>query len=116
MKGLGAGWIADHGRTGCVFKSQFLCVLIEIGNIPADKEGTLDHLMRSRDGSANTTPGLTCRVWVFVILPLLIQVGLLRCNDLAGLEQECFNLGNECMDSAAGNDQPRPVRISSRCS
>jgi len=116
MKSLGGGWIADHGTTSGVFKSQFPCVLIEIGSISADKEGMLDRIMRSYDGSANTTPGFTCRVWVFMILPLLIQAGLLRCNDLAGLQQECFGYGNEYMSSAARNDQPRPVRVSSRCS
>lgn len=41
MKGIGAGWIADHGYTGCVFKSQFLCVLIEIGNNSGTKQGRL---------------------------------------------------------------------------
>lgn len=116
MKNLGGGWIADHGSTGGVFKSQFLCVLVEIGSIPADKEGTLDQIIRSRDCSANTTPGFTCRVWVFVILPLLVQFGLLRCNDLADLQQEYFDFGNAHMNSAASNDQPRPVEVSSRCS
>lgn len=115
MRNLGAGWIAEHGSNGGVFKSQLLCVLVEIGSIPSDKEGTLDQIMRSVDGSANTIPGLTCRVWVFTILPLLIQAGLLRCNDLAGLQQECFNYGNSEMTSAASNEQPRSVSISSRC-
>lgn len=59
--------------------------------------------------------GVTCRVWVLRIIPLLIQAGLLRCNDLAGL-QECFDYGNACMNTAAANFQPRPVRVSSRCS
>jgi hypothetical protein len=116
MKSIGGGWIANHGSTGGVFKSQFLCVLIEIGSISADKEGTLDRIMKSYDSSANTIPGLTCRFWVFMILPLLIQAGLLRCDDLVGLQQECFGYGNECMSSAANNDQPRPVKVSSRCS
>ena len=115
MKNLGPGWIADHGTTSGVFKSQFLCVLIEIGTISADNEGTLDRIMRSYDDTANTIPGFTCRVWVLMILPHLIQLGLLRCSDLAGLEQECFIFGNECMNAAAGNDQPRPVRVSRRC-
>lgn len=116
MRNLGAGWIADHESTGGVFKSLFLCVLIEIGSIPAEKEGTLDQIMRTLDGSANSIPGFTCRVWVLTILPLLIQAGLLRCDDLAGLQQECFDYGNTCMTSAGNNDQPRPVKVSSRCS
>lgn len=28
IKNLGAGWIADHGRTGALFKSAFLCCVI----------------------------------------------------------------------------------------
>lgn len=97
-------------------KSQFLCVLIEIGSIPADQEGTLDQIMRSLDGSANSIPGFTCRVWVLRILSLLIQVELLCCNDLSGLQEDYLNLGNACMVTAADNDQPRPVKVSSRCS
>lgn len=116
MKGLGSGWIADHGSTRGVFKSQFLCVLIEIGRIPADKEGTLDQVIRSRDGSANDIPGMTCRVWLFTILPFLVQSGLVRCNDLQGLQQECFDFGNANMASAARNEQPRPVTVSNLCS
>jgi hypothetical protein len=115
MRNLGGGWIADHASTGGVFKSQFLCVLIEVGSIPASKEGALDQVMRSYDGSANNIPGFTCRVWIFKILQLLIEARLLRCNDLAGLQQECFNHGNACMRSATENDQPRPVRVSSLC-
>lgn len=116
VRNLGSGWIAGHGSAGGVFKSQFLCVLIEVGSIPADKEGTLDQTMKSLDGSVNTIPGLTCRVWIFMILPLLIQAGLLQCNDLAGLQQECCDFGNAHMTSSASNDQPRPVEISNRCS
>ena len=116
VKNLGSGWIADHGTTGGMMKEQFLCVLIEIGSLPADKEETLDRIMRSHDGLANSTPGITCRVWLFVILSLLIQDGLLHCNDLVALQQECFDFGNASMTSAANNNQPRPVKVSSRCS
>lgn len=116
MTNIGPGWIADHGTTRGVFKSNFLCVIIEIGGIPAAQEGTLDQIMRSHDDSANDAPGFTCRVWVLTIITRLIQAGLLRCEDLAALEQECFDFGNACMVLAARNDQPRPVVVSSRCS
>lgn len=115
IKNIHTGWIADHEPTGGVFKSLFLCVLIEIGSIPADKEEKLDQIMKSLDKSLKDISGITCRVWIFTILPLLIQAGLLRCNDLESLQQECFNWGNAYMDSAASNDQPRPVRVSSQC-
>ncbi|EFY88763.1 hypothetical protein MAC_05198 [Metarhizium acridum CQMa 102] len=50
------------------FKSNFLCVLIEIANVPLGKHGPLDQIMRSRDGDVNSIPGVTCRVWLMVIL------------------------------------------------
>ena len=72
MRNLGSGWIADHGNTDGVFKSLFLCVLIEIGSIHVDKGGILDQIMRSYDSTANSTPGFSCRVWIFMILKFLI--------------------------------------------
>ncbi|MCJ1469414.1 hypothetical protein MMC07_008047 [Pseudocyphellaria aurata] len=116
VKNIGDGWIADHGSKSGMFKSHLLCVLIEIGSIPVNKEGTLDQIMRSLDGSVNSIPGITCRVWLWRIVRLLIQAGLLHCDDLAGLQQECIDYGNACQGSAAANEQPRPVRVSSRCS
>lgn len=62
MRGLVGGWIADHGSTAGVFKSQFLGVLIEIGSIPEDEEATLDQIMRSHDSDAKNIPRFTCQV------------------------------------------------------
>ncbi|RMZ78775.1 hypothetical protein DV738_g3676, partial [Chaetothyriales sp. CBS 135597] len=113
IKNMGSGWITDHAHTGGALKSQFLCVYVQIGSIPADKEGQLDQLVRSYDGSINTIPGITCRVWIFLVVQRLVEAGLLRCHDLASLERECLAFGNECSSSALKNDQPRPIKVSS---
>ncbi|RMD41076.1 hypothetical protein DV735_g4052, partial [Chaetothyriales sp. CBS 134920] len=98
IKGLGGGWIADHGRTGGVFKSQFLCVLIQIGSIPAEKEARFDQLARSYDGSINTTPGITCRtssataVIVPTTPPLTVSFSQLAA-DVRAFQQQLAELG-----------------------
>ncbi|KAI9759964.1 MAG: hypothetical protein M4579_001997 [Chaenotheca gracillima] len=116
LRNLGSGWITDHGESRGLFKSQLLCVVIEIGSIPEDKEKLLDQIMRTYDHSANDIPNVTCRVWIFITLQLLVQNGLLKCDDLEALQQECLDFGNHYMRSAASNDQPRPVVVSKLCS
>jgi hypothetical protein len=81
--------------TGGVFKSNFLCVLVQIASIPADEEQRLDQLMRTYDGNVNSIPGVACRVWLFRILEVLVQGGLVRCADLQALEAECMDCGNQ---------------------
>jgi hypothetical protein len=116
VKNIGSGWVPDHGPTGGVFKSNFLCVVIEIATIPPNKEQLLDQLMKTYDHNLNDTQGITCRVWVMKILALLVQHGLAACSDLPGLQAECFNFGNQHMATAVSNDQPRPVVVSIKCS
>ena len=115
MTNVSRGWIAGHGTTGGVFKSIFLCVLIQIGSIPAVREEEFDRIMRSYDDTVNSIPGVTCRVWIFTILPHLIEAGLLHCEDLDALQKECFDFGNAQAMSAVDNKQPRPVMVSSTC-
>ncbi|KKK20528.1 hypothetical protein P175DRAFT_0504931 [Aspergillus ochraceoroseus IBT 24754] len=115
MRNLGGGWIPDHGPTGGAFKSNFLCVLIEITNVPHVKHGLLDQIMRSRDGDVNSIPGITCRVWLMVILRELIRQGIVRCSNIDGLQQECMTFGNQYSQGAANNTQPRPVVRSALC-
>lgn len=112
---LNSGWIADHGATGGVFKSNFLCVVIQVASVPANKEQQLDQVMRRYDGNLNGIPNITCRVWVMEIMALLVQQGFVVCSDLPGLQTECFNFGNHYMSSAARNDQPRPVVVATKC-
>lgn len=115
LRSLGSGWITDHGPTGGVFKSQFLCVLIQIASIPAEEDQRLNQIMSTYDANVNSIPNVTCRVWLFKILELLVQQGLVGCNDLQSLQAECMDYGNQYIADAARNIQPRPVVVSSRC-
>jgi hypothetical protein len=111
-KNLGAGWITDHGETNGLFKSWLLCVVITIASIPEHKEQQLDRIMRTYDSSINSILGISCRVWIFEILKILVQQNLVRCNDLQALEVECKSFGNQHMHTAAANEQPRPTVVS----
>lgn len=115
MRNLGGGWIPDHGPTGGVFKSNFLCVLVQIATVAQAEHAQLDQIMRSRDRDVNSIPGVTCRVWLIVILQQLIQHGLVRCSSVDALVQECMDFGNQHSAEAASNMQPRPVVRSRIC-
>jgi hypothetical protein len=115
IQNLGSGWIPSHGETAGVFKSIFLCVLIQIATIPEKARNILDQLMRSHDGELYQIPGVTCRVWLLRILQKLIQHGLVRCSNPDALEQECMSFGNRFSLAAAENNQPRPVVRSRLC-
>ena len=115
MKNVGSGWIPDHGHTSGVFKSNFLCVLIQIAAIPEANHELLDQIMKSCDLDVNDIPGLTCRVWLLTILQDLIRHGLVRCSSVDGLQQECMTFGNKYSADAVRNVQPRPVVSSTLC-
>ncbi|KZF22516.1 hypothetical protein L228DRAFT_267914 [Xylona heveae TC161] len=115
IKQLGSGWITDHGRTGGVFKSNFLCVLIQIATVAEGAGGQLDQIMRSHDGNVNSIPGVTCRVWILKILEKLMQSVIVRCSNADALLQECMAIGNQHGPEAAENHQPRPVVKSNLC-
>ncbi|EFW17721.1 conserved hypothetical protein [Coccidioides posadasii str. Silveira] len=118
IKQQGSGWIADHGPTAGVFKSFLLVGLFRIADVPAGWEGHLDHTIRTYDSQLNT-PGVTCRVWVLWVLALLQkpingQI-ILKCDNLAALENEVKSWGNANAMGAANNVQPRPVAASTLC-
>lgn len=115
MKNLSSGWILHHGHTSGVFKSNFLCVLIQIAVVPEANHDLLDQIMKSRDRDVNDVPGVTCRVWVLIILQKLIRHGLVRCSSVDGLQEECMAFGNKYSADAAGSVQPRPVLSSTLC-
>ncbi|KAL2820954.1 hypothetical protein BDW59DRAFT_174288 [Aspergillus cavernicola] len=114
-KTLDDGWIPDHSWNSGIFKSDFLCVLIQIASVPQGKHGLLDQVMRSRDGDVNSIPGITCRVWLLVILQALVQQGIVHCGDIDAFQQDCMDFGNQHSDEAANNQQPRPVVRSRVC-
>ncbi|KAJ0421186.1 hypothetical protein BJY00DRAFT_312372 [Aspergillus carlsbadensis] len=110
VRGIGSGWIPDHGeRGGGVFKSNFLCVHVEIANVPSAQHALLDQIMRSHDADVNSIPGITRRVRLLTILEELAGAGLVRCGDIGALQEECMAFGNWYSDGAARNEQPRPV-------
>lgn len=115
MRNIGGGWIPDHGLTGGVFKSNFLCALIQIATVPEASRDSLDRIMRSHDGDVNTIPRVTCRVWVIKVLEKLIQQGVVRCSDADALQQECMAFRNQYSPGATINQQPRPVVRSRVC-
>ena len=123
VKNINNSWMTDHAWTGNIFKTNFLCVLIQIatlGDGDEEKEmSTLDLGIRSLDESVNEIPGVTCRVWLFVILERLAREGILRFGEglenVGLLERECMDFGNAVMGDAAANVQPRPVVVSRFC-
>jgi hypothetical protein len=116
MRNVGGGWIPDHGPTGgVVFKSNFLCALVQIATVLEASRDSLDRIMRCHDGDVNTIPGVTCRAWVIKVLEKLIQQGIVRCSDADALQQECMVFRNQYSPGAAINQQPRPVVRSTVC-
>ena len=103
----GGGWMLDVGPVGCVFKSSFLCVLIEIASIPMSMKSQLDQLITSRNVGSNETPGFNRIRGLFMIVDALRSTGMLRCESLEALEEECLALGNHHMLTCAKAEQPR---------
>lgn len=118
VKGLGAGWIADHGHTAGVFKSFLLVGLIKIANVPTGWEDYADQTIRTYDGDLNSG-GITCKTWLFKVLELLQKEekgrAVLKCKDLTALENEVNDWGNRFSFDAADDVQPRPVGASTIC-
>lgn len=71
--------------------------------------------MRSRDRDVSSIPGVTCSVWLVVILEVLIQAGVVHCSSVEALQQECMAFGNQYSAGAATNTQQRPVVRSRMC-
>lgn len=115
VKGLGEGWITDHGVSGCIFKSLFLCCLVRIGNIAVTREQELDQCIRSYDVTLNEIPHVTCKVWLFKVSAHLIGQGFVHCDSLEALEKECLAFGNMVRLEASRNVQPRPVADATTC-
>lgn len=124
-------WVTDHAWTGNIFKTNFLCVLIRIADLghgDGDDGERLDEGIHALDGCVNDIPGVTCRVWLFVVLERLVREGVWGLRDDIGdvdgggdglgllrLEKECMEFGNRVRQEAALNIQPRPVVVSRFC-
>lgn len=105
--------MAEHSWCSNIFKTSFLCVLVRIASVE-DSEKTRK-AVRELDASVNDIPGVTCRVWLFMILRRLGRLGVLGGGDgdwdarMKELQDECMSFGNEERIDAARNKQPRPV-------
>lgn len=99
----------------CSARHTFFDTCVIKFTVSTNEQELSDQLMKRYDGNLNGIPHVTCRVWVMKVLALLVQQGLAVCSDLPGLPTGCFNFGNQYMASAAGNHQPRPVVVSTKC-
>lgn len=119
VRGFAGNWLADHAIEAGVFKSFLLIGLCQIARIRLESMESVDSTFRTYDGQLNQIPGLTCRTWIFHVLELLRkpQEGsiLLKCDNLAALEQEVLDWSNANAQSAVSNKQPRPLYRSSLC-
>lgn len=113
-------WIGDHGPTGGVMKSLFLCAMVQIADIPPQAHAKLDEIMRSYDSSLNdyiiSLPGPTCRTWLMEVMKRLVDAGLVQCKGTVDeLQEECLEIGNRFSAETSENKQPRPVIKSKLC-
>lgn len=105
-------------------KEALLVCLVQIAVIPDGKEGFVNEVFRSLDGTLNEGE-ITCRTWILRVLEPLMRGGkgegegdgvkILGCESIEGLEREAKDLGNRYMDEANENVQPRPVEVSRVC-
>lgn len=65
--------------------------------------------MKEEDGNLNDIDGVTCRVWLFVILKRLMEQGIVRDLDVDKMQEECMAIGNGFSEDSARNVQPRPI-------
>lgn len=108
-------WEAAHGETQGVFKSPQLCALIYIATIQPDKKSDVDHIIKSLDAELNEYPGITCRVWVMMIVRLLVHKRFIHCPLADDLEDECMEIGNRHQIDIITGRQPRSVIKSQVC-
>ncbi|KAF2017861.1 hypothetical protein BU24DRAFT_490943 [Aaosphaeria arxii CBS 175.79] len=140
VKGIGQGWIANHGKSPRLHQSRyastrilyttkpethyfikqngvrifsgFLFVgLMQITSIPEDLKGYGVKKLRTYDNEINDREGITCRVWLFDVLKLL-QTPVDGVRIL-----ECENLGDleqEAMDLGKKHAQAAADNIQPR--
>lgn len=103
--------------------------IADLGDGDGDGDGErLDQGICALDACVNDILGVTCRVWLFVVLERLVREGVSGFRDvdvdvdggddglgLLRLERECMEVGNSVCQEAALNCQPRPVVVSRFC-
>jgi hypothetical protein len=101
-------WFPGHESTARVVSETYLCVMIQIATLPPGVNERVEEIMKTYDATLNSIDGISCRVWLLMVLRLLVEEGLVRC-DVKELERECLDFGNDFSLSASLNEQPRPI-------
>lgn len=110
-------WQPRHVEVAHAFKLMCLTVFVKIGQIAERDWDRFDQITKTYDGVLNDTPGITCRVWLLMVMKLLAESGIVHLNgSVDDLEAECWSFGNQYYESAEANQQPRPTVISTVCS
>lgn len=116
IRNLSANWLTGHGATNGIRKSMALVIIVRIiRNIPANYVAQLEQLVRADDASHNSLLSVSCTVWLFRVLQRLQYAGLLKCNDLGGLEREFWQISQEHRASACIAKRPPPICVSALC-
>ncbi|CZT17626.1 uncharacterized protein RCC_03463 [Ramularia collo-cygni] len=106
-------WMARHRRRGYILNDFLLCVLIAIGKVLPGKFEDLERIMDSHNQAWNSIPGLSCRVWIWMVMQDLIKEEVVwSSGTIYELEAECLAFGNQYSEGASRNEQPRPVVVS----
>ncbi|KAJ5864168.1 uncharacterized protein N7529_006084 [Penicillium soppii] len=108
VRGISDSWIPGHESTAGIVSENYLCVMIQIATLSPGTHKSVEQIMKSYDERLNSITGITCRVWLIMVLHDLVEKGFVR-FDVGKLERECFHFGNEYSLSATLNEQPRPV-------
>jgi hypothetical protein len=108
VRGINDNWIPGHESVVRIVSENYLCVMIQIATLPPSIHERVGEIMKTHDATLNSIHGISCRVWLLMVLRLLVEEGLVRCK-AEELERECFDFGNQFSLSASLNEQPRPV-------
>lgn len=113
----GQGWHSAHKDTHNALRSLSLTCYVKIGQIPTHAFDRLHQIMQMYDQNLNGIAGISCRVWLFMIVRELIRDGLVRSNgSMAELEAECRAFAGLYNSGAGAQQQPRPIVASRICS
>ena len=111
-------WLAEHAADPQVFLNNMLVAIIEIGTISEEKHEQAMEIIHSLDDEPNDEekwPGINCHKWLLIVVKKLAEQGLVQCEDVDALRQECLDLGNAVFEGAVLNEQPRPCLVAKTC-
>ncbi|KAK7676139.1 hypothetical protein QCA50_014924 [Cerrena zonata] len=110
IRSLGEGWIADHTPESGIMTSAYIIGLVLIGHIDPDIAQNVSQVATRYDGSLNDMAGVTCRVWLKIILQDLLDANLLKlAGSVAQLEEEIYQFGEQGEQDAMNGILPPPI-------